>query len=65
MPFRKSTAIYMIYPTQENCEKIIKDFRKKPLYNKVNIYFMESIKENVLDILVNENIINRIKNVMI
>ena len=60
-PFRKSTAIYMVYPTQENCEKIKSDFRKKPLYNKVNIYFMESIKENVLDILVNENIINRIK----
>ena len=63
VPFPKSSAIYMIYPTRENCEKIIYDFRKisKPLYKKINIYFMESIEENILDILVNENIINRIK----
>ena len=62
-PFPKSSAIYMIYPTKENCEIIINDFKKisKPLYNKINIYFMESIEENILDILVNENIINRIK----
>ena len=63
VPFPKSNAIYMIYPTRENCEKIIYDFRKikKPLYKKINIYFMESSEENILDILVNENIINRIK----
>jgi len=63
MPFPKSKVIYMIYPTQENCNKILQDFinNKKPLYNKINIYFMESIEENKLDILVNENIINRIK----
>ena len=62
-PFPKSSAIYMIYPTEENCKIIINDFKKttKPLYNKINIYFMESIEENILDILVNENIINRIK----
>ena len=61
MPFRKSGAIYMVYPTEENCEIIVRDFRKKPLYNNANIYFMEKIQENVLDILVNENLINRIK----
>ena len=60
-PFPKSTAIYMVYPSEENCEIIVRDFRKKPLYNKVNIYFLESIQEKVLDILVNENLINRIK----
>ena len=63
IPFPKSSAIYMIYPTEENCNEIINDFKNiaKPLYNKINIYFMESIEENVLDILVNKNIINRIK----
>ena len=63
IPFPKSSAIYIIYPTEENCNKIINDFKNiaKPLYNKINIYFMESIEENVLDILVNKNIINRIK----
>ena len=62
IPFPKSQAIYMIYPNEENCNIIINDFKniEKPLYKKINIYFMESIEENVLDILVNKNIINRI-----
>ena len=63
IPFPNSSAIYIIYPTQDNCSKIINDFINisKPLYNNINIYFMESIEETILDTLVNQNIINRIK----
>ena len=62
-PFPKSNAIYLIEPTEENCNKIINDFHNKtnPLYKYAHIFFTENIPEPILEKLVDENLLPRLK----
>ena len=61
-PFPNYDAIYFISPTIESCNRISTDFNnpRKPMYNRVHIFFSHKIDDNTFDILVNRILVPRV-----
>lgn len=61
-PFPKYDAIYFITPSIESCNQISTDFNnpRKPMYNRVHIYFSHKIDDTTFDILVNRILVPRV-----
>lgn len=47
-PLPEFEAIYMIMPTARNAEFILADFKDKPKYRKIHIFFLDACPDNVL-----------------
>ena len=58
--FPNLSAIYLIFPNQKNIDLVIKDIKNK-LYKYYHIFFIENIKENLIEKFLKKNIINKIK----
>ena len=61
-PFPNYDAIYFISPTSESCKQISIDFNnpRKPMYNRVHIFFSHKIEDTTFDILVNRILVPRV-----
>lgn len=57
-------VIYFISPTKKSCDKIVKDFEsssKSPKFNKIHIFFTHNSSDDIFDILVSKQVIQRTK----
>ena len=58
--FPNLSAIYLIFPNQKNIDLVVKDIKNK-LYKYYHIFFIENIKENLIEKFLKKNIVNKIK----